>query len=426
MRFSVRTKRIGAIAAIVVVAAAIGGTVMSRAFAGGTSVRTAKAARKTLAVTLSVSGKTEADRKSDVFAPSVGTLTRVLVAEGQEVAAGQVLAEMDTDQLDAAVDAARTAYDGAGSQLEAIGAQVPSGAEIDAANAQVKSAKRAYDQACKAYKAAVTARSGEATISAAQTAKEQAYAGYLGAKAQLRRLSSAGDVGSRRKAAITGRDSAERGLERAEANRTKAILRAPIAGVVVFDAIGVPAADGSAPKATDGCSVSPASAVFTVVDMKTLRFTAQVDENDVARVRTGLTGVVTLDAAPGHDMTSTVSAIKPAATQTSNGAVVFPVALRIANGDESLRLGMSGNASIKIDDVTDAVAVPIEALVDDKDGQYVFVVVDGKLEKRTVTTGVMTETDVQVVKGLKPGDTVAIASGATLTDGMSVKAGGSR
>ncbi len=419
-------KRIALVAGALAVVVAVAGTMISGAFAGAATVPTAKAERKTLSVTVSVSGKTEADRKADVFPPAAGTLSRVLVTEGQEVAAGQALAEMDADQLDAAVDAARSAYEGASSQLEAIGAQVPSSTERAAAAAQVAAAKRAYDQARSAYDALKAAHSAEASLAAAQTQKEAAYAAYMGAKAQQQRLSSAGDVGARRKAARTGRDAAERNLTRAEAGRRKAVLRAPIAGVVIFDAIGAPGADGGAPKATDGCAVSPAAAPFTVVDLKSLRFSGQLDENDVARCRLGLKAVVTLDAAPGKEMTTTVFAIKPNASQTANGAVVFPVALKIPNDDGAFRVGMSGNAVICVDDVKDAVAIPIEALIDSKDGQSVFVVEDGKLAKRVVKTGVMSETDVEIVKGLAAGETVAVASGGNLKDGMAVQTGGKR
>jgi HlyD family secretion protein len=427
MRVNGKGKRIALVAGGVVVTVAIAGTIITRAFASGVSVPTATAKRETLSVTVSVSGKTEADRKADVFAPVAGTLAKVLVTEGQQVAKGQALAEMDPDQLDAAVDGARAAYEGADSQLAAIDDQAPSSAERDAASAAVASAKRAYDQARDAYDKLRSARAAEASVAAAQTAKQQAYAAYLGAKAQQQRLRASGDTGSRRHAASVARDTAERNLQRAEASRRKAVLRAPMAGVVIFDAVGAPGPDGAAPKAVAGSAVTPGIAPFTVVDMSTLKFSGQLDESDVARVRTGLKGVVTLDAAPGTDMTTTVASIKPTATQTTNGAVVFPVALRIPNAKGTLRIGMSGNATIYVDDVTGAIAIPIEALIDSKDGQSVFVVKDGKLAKRDVKTGVMTETEVEIAKGLSAGETVAVASdGTQLKDGAAVKTGGTR
>lgn len=422
---------VGGLVAVLLIA----GTVISRAFASGAAVDTAKATRETLSVTVSVSGKTEADRKAEVFAPVPGTLKRVLVTEGQTVKSGQKLAEMDTDSLDAAVDGARSAYEGAVAQLEALDAAVPSGTERNAADAAVSTTRKAYerartavDVASAAVKAAPPASraSAEASLANAQAGKDQAYTAYLGAKAQKQRLSTAGDVSERRRAARVSRDAASRSLARAEANRRKGALCAPISGVVVFDALGAPGADGSAPKAVDGSAVAPGAAVFTIVDLSSVKFAGQVDESDVARVKVGSKAVATLDAVPGKDFASTVGSIRPTSVQTANGAVVFPVVMKVANPDGTLRVGMSGNAVISVDDVTNAIAVPIEALVDTKDGQSVFVVEGGKLVKRDVKTGVMTETKVQIVKGLEEGETVAVASGTPLTEGMAVKTGATR
>lgn len=438
MRALGKRGRIIAVVTILLVVVATTGVVLSRAFAAGVSVPTATAKTETLSVTVSVSGKTEADGKRDVFPPVAGTLKKVLVTEGQEVTAGELLATMDGDQLDAAVDAAEGAYEQAASQLEALGSAAPSKAERDAAAASVSTAKRAYDRAKDAYDAAATVArhagpaekaAANAKLGAARDAKDQAYAAYLGAKAQKQRLASAGDTDARSKAARVGKDAASRSLARAKANRRKGELRAAISGVVIFNAIGAPGPDGSAPKATEGAGVSPAAAPFTVVDLSSLKFVGQLDESDVPRVKNGTKAKVELDAVPGKEYATTVLAVRPNAVQTANGATVFPVTLRLDNADGALRIGMSGSVDLSVADVADAVSIPIEALVDSKDGSSVFVVENGRLAKRAVTAGVMTETRVQIAKGLKAGETVAIGGGVLpLKEGMQVQtqAGGKR
>jgi HlyD family secretion protein len=435
MRVFGKRGRIIAVVAVLVVVVATTGVLLSRAFAGGVTIPTATAKTETLSVTVSVSGKTEADRKRDVFPPAAGTLSKVNVTEGQEVAAGEVLATLGADQLDAAVDAADTAYDQAVSQLETLDSASPSSAERAAVAAQITATKRAYDRAKSAYDAASVAaararaeakEAAEAARETARSAKEQAYAAYLAAKAQQARLSASGDTSARRDAARSGRDNASRALARAKANRRKAEMRAPISGVVIFNAIGAPGADGAAPKATDGAGVSPAAAPFTVVDLSSLRFAGQLDESDVPRVKNGSAAVVELDAVPGKQYKTSVLAVRPNATTTTNGATVFPVTMRVDNADGALRIGMSGTVVISVADVANAVSIPIEALVDGKDGASVFLVQNGTLVQRKVTTGVMTETSVQIAKGLKTGETVAIAAGGTLRAGMQVRTGGKR
>jgi HlyD family secretion protein len=430
-------KKRGRVVAAVVAALlvfGVAGVMISRAFAGGPGILTAEATRKTLSATVSVSGKTEADVKRDVFPPAAGTLEDIAVAEGQEVKAGQLLATLGTAQLDAAVEAAESALAQAASQVDSVDSAGPSSADREAAEAQVTATKRAYDRAKSAVTSASAAvrtavgtakPAAKAKLEAARSSKEQAYAAYLSASAGLHKL-SATDTDAAAHAAQVAERTAKRALARAKENRRKAQLTAPIDGVVIFNPIAAPAADGSAQKATIGAAVSPAAAPFTVVDLHTLKFVAQLDESDVPCVKTGSSSAVELDAMPGKEYPAKVDCVRPNASQTSNGGNVFPATMRLDNGDEALRIGMGGSVVITVADVKDAIAVPIEALVDDKDGQSVFLVENGRLVERGVTTGVMTESDVQIVKGLKAGDVVALASGSPLKAGMQVKTGAER
>jgi HlyD family secretion protein len=434
MRVIKKRGRLIAMIATIVVVLGLAGAMIGRAFAGSPSVATTTAVKKTLSATVSVSGKTEADVKRDVFPPAAATVRALSVTEGQEVKAGQVLASLDTKQLDAAVDAAETAYAAAASQVDAADNAGPSSAEKHAAGASVTSTKRAYDRAKSAVARASSAlanatgasrSAAKATLETAKGSKEQAYAAYLGAKAARNKLNSV-DTGSSEHAARVAKTSAHRALLRARADRRKATLVAPIDGVVIFNATAGPAAEGTAQKVTVGSTVSPVSAPFTVVDLASLKFVAQLDESDVPRVKTGSSAVVELDATPGKEYPTKVDSIRPNALQTTNGGNVFPATMRLENADLALRIGMGGSVEITVADVKNAVAIPIEALIDDRDGQYVYVVDNGQLKRHEVETGVMTANDVQVAKGLKSGDVVALASGGQLKDGMKVKTGEQR
>ncbi|MDO9175918.1 MAG: efflux RND transporter periplasmic adaptor subunit, partial [Actinomycetota bacterium] len=428
--FRNRRWAVGAAALALVAVLGVAGVMISRAFAATPGVATATAARKNLSATVSVSGKTEADVKRDVFPQAAGTLKEIAVVDGQEVKAGQQLATLDAEQLDAAVEAAESGHAQAVAQVDAAESAGPSSADRDAAAAQVTAAKRANDRAKSAVaraQAAVEATSGAAKsaakgqLDAAKSAKEQANAAYLSASAARRKLSSS-STDAALKAARTAQRGAKSALARAKEARGNAVLTAPIDGVVVFNPVAAPGADGSAQKVTEGASVSPAAAPFTVVDLHTLKFTAQLDESDVPRVKTGSAAVVELDATPGREYSAKVDCVRPTAMQTSSGGNAFPATMLLENADGALRIGMGGSANITVADVKDAIAVPIEALVEDKDGKSsVFVVVSGRLAKREVTTGVMSETEVQIAKGLKAGEVVALSSGTPLEVGMQVK-----
>jgi RND family efflux transporter MFP subunit len=303
--------------------------------------------------------------------------------------------------------------------------QAPSASDYEAADEGLRAAKAAYNQASDSVDALKSGGSKvpAAQIKAAETQRDSAHAGYLQARSAKRKLDAA-DSGSQRSAAIAQRAQAKAALDRAEADRDKATLKAPIAGIVVFNALAPAAPGADAQKATDGCAVSPAAAPFTIAPIDSARFSGNADEVDVARIKAGDTAVVKLDAFPGEEFKTTVGSIEPQAVQTKTGGTAFPVLLPLLKTGKTLRIGMSGTAEVAVDAVENALSIPAEALVDEKDGSFVFVLRDGHLRKTAVETGAMTDTRIQVVKGLAEGDAVALPpAGVTLTDGMSVKAG---
>ena len=400
---------------------AIFGSLAARAMATPPDVPTEKVRRETLSVTVFVSGRTEPSGAKDVFPPAQGTIKRILVTEGQQVVAGQKLAEMDRAPLSAQLLAAEAAYRTAQAQVDAIHDQGPSSADYEAANDSVRLTKRAYDRASEAMKRLESTGSHAAVeIEAAESALDQAHSGYLQARSAKRKLATAVPTGSQKHAAAAGLAQAKAALRLAKSNLEMATLKAPIAGVVTFNS-AVPSPTGEG-KPVDGCAVSPASAPFTIAPA--VRFTGQADEVDVARIQPGDSAIVRLDSFPGADFKTQVASIDPQAVQTKTGGTAFPVLILLDDVDKAIRIGMNGNAEVAVDSVKDALTIPAEALVDEKDESFVFVVKNGRLTRTVVETGVMTDTRVQVVRGLAEGDVVAISTnGQVLTDGMTVKAG---
>jgi HlyD family secretion protein len=341
---------IGAVAAVALVA--VVGPLAARALAAAPDVQTAKVARETLSVTVTLSGKTQPAGAKDVFPPTQGTIKQVVVTAGQQVRAGQVLATMDTKPLDAQVLSAKAAYEAAEAQVDGIDSQAPSATDYQAAREGLRAAKAGYDQASDnvASLKAAGAKVPAAQLKAAQTQRDSAHAGYLQAKSAKRKLDNA-SVGSQRSAAIAQRAQAKAALDTAEANLDKASLKAPIDGIVVFNALGASAPGAEAPKATDGCAVSPAAAPFTVVPVGSARFSGNADEVDVARIKTGDTAVVKLDAFPGEEFKTKVGSIEPQSVQTKTGGTAFPVLLPLLDTGKTIRIGMSGTADIAVDAV---------------------------------------------------------------------------
>lgn len=366
----------------------------------------------------------------------------------------------DKSAAAAGADAAWSAYQTARMALDNVGAQAPSATAKSAASAATTAAWTAYSSAKAAYdalKASIEASLAPApdslaALTEAQIAKEQAYAGYLQAKSAEQQLSaydpdlteaqaqsavdqayaawlSASSTENKLKttnlnpqleAARAAVEQARTALAAAQNNLDKAEIKAPMDGVILFNALGTPSSDGQTPKAAVGSAVSPAAAPFTVVDLKALRFMAEVDEVDVDRIKTGMTAQVTLDAF-ADPFTSKVESIRPAATLTATGGTVFPVYISLDAVDKNVLIGMKGDASIEVDSVKRAITIPVEAVFEEGDAKYVYKVTGETLSKVKVTVGTMTDTEAQITSGIVADDTVALSGPVELQDGMRVK-----
>lgn len=425
-----RGKIIAAIVALVVVAAIIGGVVLS-AQSGVPQVSVAKATRENLGVIVTASGKVEAATKAEVYPPAPGVLKTVEATDGATVKAGDVIAIMDTDPFELQVQQAEAGVEAAEAQLEGVNKGIPAAIDKAAASAGVTAASSAYSAAKHAYDAFLAAfnaapapvkPSMEATLTALKISKDQAYAGLQNAKSGKNKLSVAGRVAEAKDAANAAVASAEYALRVAKNSLSKATLVAPIDGVVIFNALGAPGTDGSLPKAATGAAVAPAAAPFTVVRLGQLFFDAQVDEADIDKVRPTMTVKVSLDAFPSETFDGVVDTIRATAIQTTTGGIAFPVLVKVDAKGKNLLLGMSGSSDIEVNAVPSALTVPIEAVLDENGKKFVFVIENGtKAKKVEVTTGSLTDTRAQIIKGLNEGDVVATSQLSALKDGSPVR-----
>ncbi len=274
--------------------------------------------------------------------------------------------------------------------------------------------------------------SNSPTTTAAQLAEKQAYAGYKQAQAAQAQaeagLSSAksglskakaANNSSSKSAAQAGVDQAQQALDLAEQALEDATLVAPIDGVVIFNS--TPSALGAGSPPSEGSAVSPQSAPFTVVDFSGLKFTAEVDEADIDRVKVGMTSAITLDAFPGEEFATTVIRLNPAAQSTATGGTIFAVELELADTGKDILIGMKGDATIEVSSREAAITIPVEALFSEGGTDYVYTVENSVLTKTEITVGATTDTEVEVIEGLDEGTVVALSGSTQYTDGMTVR-----
>lgn len=254
-----------------------------------------------LAETVTATGTLSPVDAVELGAEVTGRLTRVLVDVNDRVEAGQVLAEIDPEQLSARVQEARA-------QLGSAQANVAS-AKATLAEAELKATRvRALGERQLASREEV--ETAEATL-------ERAKAAVSSANAQI--------------------TVARAGLSSAETSLQKAIIRAPIAGVVLMRAVE------PGQTVTAGFQTP---VLFTLArDLTSLELDVEVDEADIGKVKEGQTATFVVDAYPDRVFKSTLVQLHnmPKAEAT---VVTYAAVLSVDNSDMLLRPGMTATATI--------------------------------------------------------------------------------
>lgn len=173
-------------------------------------------------------------------------------------------------------------------------------------------------------------------------------------------------------------------------------VRAPIDGVVLARLVEA------------GELVTQNGILFRIGDLRTLVFECAVDEADIGRLSEGKKAAVSLYAFPGQTFHGEIFEILPDADRTKKS---FLVKVRASDAPKGLRSGMSAEVNIIVDEHPNVILAPTEAV---DVNNTVWVVQNGKLEKRTVRVGVRDMIRVEILSGLAEGEQVVISS----TDGL--------
>jgi RND family efflux transporter MFP subunit len=336
---------------------------------------------------LDASGYVVARRQATVASKITGKMVELNIEEGDHVTAGQVIARLDDTNIRAALNQANAQLDYAKASLAET--------QVNLTNAQ-----RDYDRQTSLLKGHFVS---QATVDNAQTTLDAL-------RAQLATQRSNVDV-------------VARGLGVAERNMDDTIVRAPFTGIVTVKA------------AQPGEMVSPISAgggftrtgIGTIVDMDSLEFQVDVNENFINRVKPGQKVSAKLNAYPDWQIPAHVTAVIPTADR-SKGTVT--VRIGIDDTKDARILPEMGVRVSFLEDRPDAspgsapaagVTLPSAAVQASGTSGIVFVVHDATVERRAVKLGASTADSVTVLSGLTAGERVAVGDFSRLKDGVKIQ-----
>lgn len=331
----------------------------------GPAVTVTRVVRGDITRSLAVTGNIAAPPNEDVKVSSQvpGRLARILVAEGDHVAAHQVMAEIDPATLRDQVQ-------------QAEGAVQQAKASLQNAIANRQRQENLLQRGIAAGKDVEDARTQETV---AQGALNQAEAALSIAKQQLAR----------------------------------AEIRSPIDAVVVKRFV-------NGGEQVDGTAAQP---VVEVANVRTVELLGNVPANYLAKIHVGQKLTVTSEGVPDVTFNANVFAVSPAVDPASN---VGLVRIRIANPKGLLRLGMFLSAPVAVDSHPNALIVPPQAVYRGEDAQpHVYRIKEDKegtkAEVVPVTLGLETPDKTELLSGVNEGDTVILNGGYGLDDRAKVK-----
>lgn len=327
-----------------------------------------------------------------------GRVRRLRANIGTAVKKGQVLAELETEELDAVAGQRRAELALAEARLSALDRLSPE----DIARAEAELAR--YDASAKLASDEWARQQGllrerVTTIAEAESARERFLVAQAqrDAAARALTLSRAGSVELRKQAeAEVARATAA--LEHALVEHSFATISAPIAGIVA----SVATQEGE----TVAAGLS-APTFVTIVDLQRLQVNAYVDEVDIGKVAMGQQSTFSVDAYPARDFEGRVAAIYPNATIQDN-VVKYVVAITIVDDrDGLLRPEMTASVRILLQPRT-VLAVPVRSIARDSGRSQVYVSANGQMERRTVRIGWRDGPWAEILEGLRAGERILL------------------
>ena len=327
---------------------------------------------------------------------------RMLVNRGDHVRAGQLIADLESSDLAAAVQEAKYQYEQAQSAYATVtGATVVE--DETKARADVQSAQSAFDAAKKLYDSrAALQKEGALAQKQVDETKLQMVQAQTQLETAQQHLKSLNGVGRQEaiRAAQAQMDAAKAHQETLAVQLSYARVVSPISGVVAERQVNV------------GETASAGMPLISVVDISQVRAVANVPAKEAASLRVGRPARV---AGPDGDIPGTVTVVSPSANANATTVEVW---VQIANPGERLKPGETARVSIIAETIQNTLVVPASALLNGDEGRQKVMVIssDSVAHERMVTVGVRQGDRVQILSGVQPGEQVVTSGGLGLED----------
>jgi len=372
------------LAVCIVAAAAVLALVWSGILSPALEVEAVKVSRMFVARALTIlnaSGYVVAQRKAAVSSKATGRMSALFAEEGKVVKAGDILAQLENDDLQATLE-------------EASAGLKVAGARLKNSEAELTDATQNYNR--------------QKSLKAKGAVSHQSFDAVEARYKKARAIETSTRFGVER---------ARAAVKVAEVNLEYSFIRAPFDGVILTKN-----ADVGEVVAPFGASVNAKAAVVTMADMDSLMVEVDVSESNLEKVRKGAACEIRLDAFPGNRFSGTVHMIVPTADR-AKATVLTKV--RFDKLDPKVLPEMSAKVAflsraLKEDEKAPFLGIPRSAVNTSSNNTIVFKVRDGRVSAASVKIGRRWGDTVEILNGLKEGDVVVLKPDSDLEHGSRV------
>ena len=376
-----KRKRLWIIGAVVAAAAA-GGWKATHRGPQPTEVQVGKVERQDLQAKVSANGKVQAQKKVDLSATIPGQVTHLAVKEGDIVKKGEFLLQIDPANPRATARSTEAS-------LQALQR------DVESAKASAAQARADLERAEKNHQAGIIP---DAEVERARTALATTQSSVASAERRV--------------------EQARATLEGAQDALSKTTVRSPIDGIVTAKRVE----EGEV--AVVGVLNQPGTVLLQISDMSVVETEMEVDETSIPSVKLEQEALIRVDAYPNrtfHGVVTEVASSPIVKANAATEAIKFKVKIQIKDPPADIKPGLSVQADILTGFREKALVVPIQALVvrdlerkpgetpkpgEPRDEEGVYLMQSDKARFQAIKTGLLGELSLEVLSGLKGGETV--------------------
>ncbi len=376
---------------------------------GGIPVKTTEIKKQDIESNIITSGTVISKEERNITSDLSGKVKEILVEEGEKVKKGQLLAKLDSRDLEHDLQQAKINLEIAQGELEQLKSEDMMEFEINYKNAEIEynDAVDEYEDQKLLYEVGGVSKS---ELEDAKSMMDRQYNNYILAKKNYEDVCNTYEIEVQEKR-IQG---AELNIKKYQEDLENSIIRSPIDGTVVDK------------KVSELDVVSSSTEMFVIQDTDNLEVVTDISEYDISEVKIGQRVKVTGEGVGDKEYGGIVKYISPNAVTIKNGSsteTIVEVKIEIKDKNTEFKPNFSADIEINTAQKNGALVLPYEAIYSDKDSTKVIYLVENNKAKRTVVeTGIEGDMVVEILgENLKENDKVILNPTEMIKDGVEVK-----